>query len=220
MITNSFSTPRAAAIAGLQEAMALARRDGWEYGGMILNNPDGTFSYSKIVTSEDSHGVSTFDAMPTDLQEQITAMNKAAEALPAGKQTLKKDVPPALLAQTEALDELMGKRLSGTFHTHLTHMPWATDITRYFSGRDIFLALKMEHLSWLGLTDSGEVFEIDGRSAEGMRDTAGRIKMRPEKLLLSLLSNADPTENDEVPFAVTGTRVYAGNVQDAQQKAA
>lgn len=220
MITNVFSTPRDAAIAGLQEAMVLARRDGWEYGGMVLNNPDGTFSYSKIVTTEDSHGVSTFDAMPIDLQERISAMAKAAEALPDGRETLKKDVPPALLAQTDALDKELAERVTGVFHTHLTHMTWATDITRYFSGRDIFLSINMKQQSWLGLTKTNEVFEIDGRSAESLRDTAGKIKMRPGVLLRSLLSNTDPTDNNEVPFAVTGIRVYAGNVQDAQRQAA
>lgn len=218
MITNVFSTPRDAAIAGLQEAMVLARRDGWEYGGLVLNNGNGTFSYSKIVTKKDPHAVGMEEALPRDFAARINAMQTAVEGLKDDN-----ELNPELKAIGKALDKEISDTITGTFHTHLTHEPWATDWTRYFSGRDVFLATRMEQLSWLGLTDTNEVFELDARTIESAKATAGKTRRayREENGLGSFMGMLVAFAHDEAPFLVTGTQVYAGHVlQDAQRQAA
>lgn len=68
-MTQTYRTIREAAIAGTLQAMALGKRDGWEYGGVVIANDDGTFRASEIVTSKDPHGVNLVASYPPEFRE-------------------------------------------------------------------------------------------------------------------------------------------------------
>lgn len=59
-LPKTYSTARAAAIAGLLEAMPLARRNGWEYAGVVYRIAEsGRFYVGRIHTSRQQHYVTT-----------------------------------------------------------------------------------------------------------------------------------------------------------------
>lgn len=218
MTNPVFETARAAAIAGLQIAIPLARRDRWEYGGYVMYAPNGGFTHGDIVTSKDHHGVSLQMAAPKDLRDAGDALEARIAKLSAEERGKERD----------RFNEVTRTRIIGAFHVHINEgIDDEGDVVgpsaNYFSGRDLKSALGAKWLAWLGLTSNGKIMEIDGRSKESFLATAGERKtiadfngMPKEMLLLGTLLGAfqDP------PILASGIEVYAGDVQDAQQKKA
>lgn len=218
MTNPVFETARDAAIAGLQIAIPLARRDRWEYGGYVMYAPNGKFTYGDIVTSKDHHGVSLELAAPKDLRDKANAAEARAAALS----------PEESKKAIAEINELTRTVIIGAFHVHINEgIDDEGDVigpsANYFSGRDLKSAGGAKWIAWLGLTSNGKVMEIDARTKESFLATTGERKtiadfngMPKEMLLLGTIFGAfqDP------PILASGIEVYAGDVQDAQQQAA
>lgn len=239
MTNPVFKTAREAAIAALAIAIPLAKRDRWEYGGFVLTDPNG-FTYGPIVTDRDSHSVGTAKASPPDLLAREDELHKRVEHYKAigliTEDTETDDPDPrlqALVRDRRALKEEIKARIAGSFHVHLTEGLDAdgdkTDYPsgKYFSGQDIANAAKTGWLAWLGHTDSGKVFELDGRSKEtllastGERrhswdfvDEADREQARIHSLFQAVLGGPPP-------ILARGIEIYGGyEVEQPQKEAA
>lgn len=210
-MTQTYKTVREAAIAGLQQAIVLAKRDGWEYAGFVFAI-EGGFTISDIVTSQEPHRVSAGQALPkwiADASDELEAQLKASKKDSAEREALK--------SRFRQLNEDASKVIKGVFHTHLTHEPWATSMTRKFSGADLQNAIDQKSLAWLGLTDTGEVFEVDGRDKDVFLASAGELEDATDSQLLGLLMLLT---GNEMPFVAQGTRIYAGNQEEEERQAA
>jgi hypothetical protein len=214
-----FDTAREAAIAGLQIAIPLARKNRWEYGGYVLYAPNGKFTYGDIVTSQDQHGVSLETAAPKELKD-------LSDALDAKKGLTREERKEEI----KRLNEKSREYIIGAFHVHITDGKDedGDDVgpsSLYFSGTDIVSAARAKWIAWLGHTATGKVFELDGRTQESMLATSGERKLVSDffggdestnaiMALASLIGRGPP------PILAQGIEVYAGDYQQEQKEAA
>lgn len=215
-----YNTIREAGIEGTREAIERARQTGWEWGAYVLRVPGG-FTYGDIVTDEDEHSVSLNDSLPKALSKRMDDMR---DWIMAHEEELKSD-EPITAEQTAKRQEAIAIRkefdatVVGEFHVHITDAANAEDRGKYFSGRDIANAAQKGVFAYLGHTDSGKVFEIDGRSHEQFEASKGKE--------LSMLDYRNPLEvllrmvvDHQAPFLATGTEVFAGDRRQEQERRA
>lgn len=141
-----YKTVQDAAIAGTRAAIELSRRDGWEYGGVVIAVKGG-FIISELVTSESEEGVDLSPAYPGKWK---------------GREKLKRSDLPGLK-----------KVIKAFFHVHLTHIENNGEL---FSGADVGTAMIFRTIAYVGSTKNGKVFMIDARSAEALNASAQRLR--------------------------------------------
>lgn len=151
----SYPTVRAAGIAGTLEALRKARLNGWEYGGYIIRNSDGTFGFSTIVTSRDPHTVSLFEA-----------------------------IPPGIIVDTSSEGILQVNAdqwrtiIAGMFHVHIAYAEEGYGLKHeWFSPADISTAAYSGGFAYLGAAKHGRIFEVDARSKEAFIDSIAERDM-------------------------------------------
>lgn len=143
---TTYKTVREAAIAGTLQAMTLAERDGWEYGGVVLAQDDGTYRVSEIVTSRDPHGVNLAWSYPAEFRDEDGV-----------------GIPKAKF-------DAFRKVVLGFFHVHLDG---GRD---RFSGQDVESAVRIRALAYMGDTRTGRIFEIDARSLPAFTESIQRLE--------------------------------------------
>lgn len=135
-----YQTVREAGIAGVLAALPLSRTNRWEYGGAILINPDGTYTPTEAHTDKEIDSVAPRLAIPPKVRNLI------------GEHKSEKE-----------FREFYGRYVAGHYHTHVLE---GRDykLGRSFSANDLMNAMAWTELSYLGLTTTEEVYEIDART--------------------------------------------------------
>lgn len=141
-----YKTVQEAAIAGTRAAIELARRDNWEYGGVVIAVKGG-FIVSELVTSKSTEGIDLSAAYPGKWK---------------GREKLKRADLPGLT-----------KIIKAFFHVHLTHIENNGEL---FSGADVNTASNLRTLAYVGSTKNGKVFMIDASSAAALKASAQRLR--------------------------------------------
>jgi hypothetical protein len=127
----------------------------------------------------------------------------------------------------EAVDADVKARVAGVFHVHLTEGvdsdgdPTNEESGKYFSPPDMRNILRAGWLAWLGHTDSGKIFEIDGRTKESLLATTGERKFswdfvpnQPRELfLLEAIFKGGPP-----PILARGTEIYGGYAVEEKEQ--
>lgn len=136
-MTQTYRTVREAGIAATLEAMARARKDGFEHGGYILKK-DGRFVVSDIVTIGDPHSVNLGAALPNDL------MSMSETKRSAWRDT----------------------HLAGMFHVHISGDSGYSQYHEWFSPNDLRSAISTRGMAYLGSAATDRIFELDATSVQ------------------------------------------------------
>lgn len=179
---ETYKTVREAAIAGTREAIRLARRDGWEYGGAVLPYGDA-FIVSDIVTSKDPHSVHLGDSIPQLINKPFASAADKRAAVPA------------------------------FFHVHIKES--GTDRWNdYFSRPDLHNIVGNRNLAYLGVTDTGKVFEVNGATRDTFKESITHFvvpELQDDDSIITRLALLHAVHQGNVPFIVKGTEVFAGD---------
>lgn len=177
---ETYKTVREAGIAGTREAIRLALRDSWEYGGLILRQGN-EFIVAGPITDKDIGSIDSSRLLPGGLDM-------------AG----------------------IRKLVAGAYHVHVAADDAGKDSwpakhnSSYLSGNDVASGLQLMVPVYLGYTGTGKIFETDFTS----RETLKRTTVDSLNLFNECPKCIDPVAvliGLQVPFAVRGTEVYAGD---------
>lgn len=180
---TTYKTVREAAIAGTREAIRLARRDGWEYGGAVLPYGDG-FIVSDIVTSKDKHHVHLGESIPQLINRPFESAAAKREAVPA------------------------------FFHVHIKEGDSSDQWNDYFSRPDLENIVGNRNLAYLGVTDTGKVFEVNGATRDTFQESITHFvvpELEEDDSIITRLALLFAVHKGKVPFIVKGTEVFAGD---------
>jgi hypothetical protein len=138
---KTYPTLQTAAVAALAEAIPLAARDRWEYGGYLIEVSHGEYTYSTPITSKDAHHV--------ELTPQLNELLGRPEGI-----------------LTTEVDLVRKAGIVANYHVHLSGLP--NGAPTVFSGADMGMMVTLKHATcYIGVDDTGEVYE--GRAdGEGM----------------------------------------------------
>lgn len=147
---ETYKTIREAAIVGTRQAIKLAQRDGWEYGGVVLYNGD-EFYVSDIVTQKSDAGVDLETAYPKEFQVPRLSKEQFAD---------------------------FRKKVVAFFHVHVPYSDGTLiSVTDMFSGQDVVAAIRLRTLAYLGDGENGDVYELDASTQASFKATTTELEV-------------------------------------------